>query len=256
MLASMAHTAIEKFLFYGLLAIAVAAASWRARRQGRDLAARLGALAGGIFVLYSGALVVAYLGVMSAQMAVDAHSYFRYSTHLSFLLMATVVLLLRRQGPALWTGRRAVAASLVALIVVTPAAFAKFLRFDLEPPDLRVWELARNAAPLLHDGERVALVLPGDNGSVAAMLGVALGDTGARRRDLDLRAIADAAPAALDRLAADGYATAILSCTRDGDAALLRHDEKGWHEEANWVYAPVRPGRWSHVLAYAPLCLG
>ena len=110
MLGSMVHTAVEKFPFYGVLVIAVAAAAVRARRRGWDLAARMGALTGGIFVLYTAALVVAYLGVMSAEMAVDAHSYFRYATHLSFLLMATVVLLLRERWPALGTERRAVAA--------------------------------------------------------------------------------------------------------------------------------------------------
>ncbi|HUK59281.1 MAG TPA: hypothetical protein VLV50_08625 [Stellaceae bacterium] len=256
MLASMGHAAIEKFPFYGLLVLAVAAAAWRARPRGWDVAARMGVLTGAVFVLYSAALVVAYLGVMSAAMAVDAHSYFRYSTHLSLLLMAAVVLLLRERWPALWTERRAVAAGCLVLVVVLPPAFLRFLRFDLEPPDLRVWELARNAAPLLNDHERVGLVLPGDNGSVAAMLGVALRDTGVRRPDLDLRAVTDAEPATLDRLAADGYTTAILSCTAEGNAALLKHDAQGWHTEANWLYAPVRPGRWSHVLAYGPLCLG
>jgi len=168
----------------------------------------------------------------------------------------TVVLLARARWPLLWTGLRAVAAALVAAAVIAPVAFAGFLRFDLEPAALRVWELARHVAPELANGARVALVLPGDNGSVAAMLEVALRDTGARRPGLDLRAVDDAAPATLDRLAAEGYDTAVLSCTGDGGAALLRHDEHGWRTEAVWRYALTRPGRWSHVLAYAPLCLG
>ncbi len=256
MLGSMIHTIFEKFAFYGVLLAAVAAAAWRAKRRGFDLAARMGALTAGIFVLYSAALVVSYLGVMSPQMAVDAHSYFRYSTHLSFLLMATVVLLARARWPSLWTRTRAVAVGLVVSIVAAPVAFAAFLRFDLEPPALRVWDLAQNAAPLLSDGERVALVLPGDNGSVAALLEAALRDTGARRPGLDLRAVDDAAPATLDRLAAEGFGTAILSCTPEGTAALLRHEDGGWRTQATWRYAPARPGRWSHVLAYAPLCLG
>jgi hypothetical protein len=255
MFQSMLRTIAQKFPFYALLAAVAGAALWRARQK-LDLAARLGLFAALVFLLYSAGLVVSYLGVFTPEMAVDAHSYFRYSTHLSLLVMAGAVLMLRERWPALGTGRRAVAAGLALVTLVTPVALLRFLRFDLEPPDLRAWELARAAAPYLDDGARVALVLPGDNGSVAAMLGVALRDTGARRKKLDLTSVDDAGRATFDRLAADGYDTAILSCTPEGGGVLLRHGADGWRMAAEWRYAPAPRGRWSHVLAYAPLCLG
>ena len=87
---------------------------------------------------------------------------------------------------------RSGAADLVVL--ASPLAFLPFLRFDLEPPELRVWMLAANAAPRLPDGERVALLLPGDNGSVAAMLGTVLRTARPRRPELDLKKVAELTP--------------------------------------------------------------
>jgi hypothetical protein len=106
-------------------------------------------------------------------------------------------------------------------------------------------------------------VLPGDNGSVAAMLETVLRTAPPRRPDLDLKAVSDVPPDLLDRLIADGYQFAVVSCVPSGSltapqgtAAILEHTEADWHELDAFRYPAPPPGRWSHVLSYAPLCLG
>ena len=194
-------------------------------------------------------------------MGSDAHSYFRYSTHLSLLLMVVVLLLLRESlAPAAWV--RFAPALPIVIMLGMPVAFLPRLRFDLEPPALRVWLLAQNAARFLPQHGRVALVLPGDNGSVAAMLETVLRTAPPRRPELDLEAVSGETPDLLDRLAAEGYRFAIVSCVPSGSptapqggAAILDHGDADWHEMEAFRYPAPPPGRWSHVLSYAPLCL-
>ena len=266
---NMAKIVGEKIFFYAVLAATLACGVRRLRRHGLDRATRMTAMLGGSFVLYSAALVFAYVALFPGTMGTDAHSYFRYSTHLALLLMAAIVLLaraaVRERGwvPAP-TVRRLASSSSVVLMLVVPVAFERFLRFDLEPPALRVWTLARIAAPFLAGDRRVALLLPGDNGSVAAMLGTVLRAVPPRHPELDLAVVSRLAPDTLAAMAAEGYRTALLSCAPagfalvpEGNAALLRRDAAGWHAAEIWPYAAPPPGaRWSHVLATAPLCLG
>jgi hypothetical protein len=147
-------------------------------------------------------------------------------------------------------------------MAVCPLAFLPYLRFDLEPPALRVWMLAAKAAPLLDGRTRVALLLPGDNGSVATMLGTVLRTTPPRHPDLELTSVARQGRQALDDLASEGFSVALVSCvppgldvSAPGTAALIVRDQYGWHAEAVWSYPPAPKMRWSHQLADAPLCL-
>ena len=86
--------------------------------------------------------------------------------------------------------RRARPASVVAIAValIGPLAFAQRLRFDLAMPQPLVWDLAAVLKPHLTDDDRLALLLPGDNDSVATMLGGVLRDVPPRRPRLDLLA--------------------------------------------------------------------
>ena len=176
----------------------------RRLRRRRDPAGLMGALLAGAFVLYSAALIAAYIALFPGTMGSDAHSYFRYSTHLSLAMMAAIVLLARDRVAPLAVRLRFAPALLVAVMLLSPVAFLRVLRFDLEPPALRVWGLAAKAAPFLGADEHVALILPGDNGSVAAMLGTVLRLAPPRRPDLDLEIVKTLAPDTLDTLAAQG----------------------------------------------------
>jgi hypothetical protein len=261
-LGSMLHTMAQKILFYAVLAGAIVAAVWRARRGMRDVGTCVGLLLGGAFALYSAALVWVYIAVFPREMGSEAHSYFRYSSHLGLALMVAIVLLARERAAALVARWRHAGMLPIAAMVASPLLFLAYLRFDLEPPALRVWLLAEKAAPLLDGHARVALLLPGDNGSVATMLETVLRTIPPRHPDLDLTAIATPGGQALDELAAEGFSVALVSCvppgldvSAPGTAALIVRDQYGWHAEAVWSYPPAPKMRWSHQLAEAPLCL-
>jgi hypothetical protein len=150
----------------------------------------------------------------------------------------------------------------VAAVLVSPVVFIQFLRFDLEEPQLRVWELARETAASIGPADRLALILPGDNASLAPMLEGVLRLTPPRRNDVVLEYRNSFTPTTLDGLAADTR-WALLSCAPPGlaeipagQAALYAHDVTGWHVAAIWPYAPARQTRWSRVVAPIPLCLG
>src|SRR6202011_1339701 len=74
----------------------------------------------------------------------------------------------RWQGPG--------GALVIALALLAPIGFAYRLRFDLVMPQPLVWDLAGKLKPYLKDGDRLALLLPGDNGSLADMLSGVLTD--------------------------------------------------------------------------------
>lgn len=258
----------EKIVYFGSLAALFAVLAWRLRHQGCDLAARAGLLLLGVFLIYDAALVFAYISDFPGTMGSDAHSYFRYMTHLSLLLMVAAVLLLRDRD---WIRRwaetprvlRFAPAGLVIVALAVPLPFLRFLRFDLEVPQLRSWRLAHEVARQVKDGQPLALVLPGDNGSVENQLGGLLRLTPPRRPDLKLTVVDRFGPQTLATLAGEGYRWALLSCVPAGvpdapagEAALFAKDADGWRVVASWPYAPVpRGARWSQVLSPGPLCL-
>jgi hypothetical protein len=256
-LASMASEIAEKPVYFGAVLIALICWPVLQRRQGWTLTTRLLAFHAAAFVLYNVFLVLAYLGQFSAEMSAGAHSYFRYATHLSLVLVAALALAARDLGLGAFVLRRArlAMAAVLALVLIGPVGFAKRLRFDLVMPQPLVWDLAAEVKPHLKDGDRLALLLPGDNGSVRAMLEGVLRDVSPRLPHLDLLVRQSADPATLDEAAKLGYAKALVSCASDHAAALMEHDEQGWRRTASFPYPP-QPyhQRWQGILAWPPLC--
>jgi hypothetical protein len=258
---------LEKSYFFAMAALAVGALVWRLRRHGLDLTTRVAALFAGVLLVYNAALVLTYVGHFPGQMSVEAHSYFRYNTHLSLLLMLALLLLARDiAGERDWALRgvagRAVPALLLAVAAMCPLVFANLLRFDVETPQLRVWQLATMVRSGLDTESKLGLVLPGDNGSVAAMVEALVRFVPPAHPDIDLRILTALAPDTLSRLAADGYRLAVISCAAagssdlpTGQAVLLRRGTGGWRTAIVEAYAPPRSRHWSHVLSYEPLCL-
>jgi len=198
-------------------------------------------------------------------MSIEAHSFFRYNTHLALLLSLSLAIAARDLGVGRWlVGRRAQAVGRLALAaaVLAPMGYAYRLRFDLDMPQPLVRSLAANLKPYLVDGDRLALLLPGDNSSVATMIVGVLADTPPRRRMLDLLRRNTADPATLDEAARLGYHVALISCTPQGwedlppsQAVLLHYDPDGWHILAAWPYpADAAARRWQHILSWGPLC--
>jgi hypothetical protein len=260
----------QKLFLFGTLAATFAGLAWHLRSRGLDLAARLGALLAGVFVVYNAALVFAYVAHFPGTVGTEAHSYFRYNTHLSLLLVMVVVMLARdpaarwsRMLPPAWW--RALPAAGIVAMLASPIVFIGYLRFDLEVPALRAWDLAKAAAPHIGPSDRLALLLPGDNASVSAMLEGVLRYTPPRRPGIAIDALPAVGPATLGELT--GGDLALLSCmpaglrgdlpaVPAGSAALLARDGSGWRMVATWPYpVPPRGARWSHVLADEALCL-
>jgi hypothetical protein len=256
---------VGKGAYFGCVVAALALLPLLLTRQGWTATTRLLAFFAALFVLYNCFLLLTYIAVFPVAMSEAAHSYFRYNTHLSLVLVLALALSVRDLVPADWfEGRRSkpLAAIVVAATLLVPLAFAKRLRFDLEMPQPLVWSLAKRVLPYLHNGEGLALLLPGDNGSVATMLAGVLRDTPPRRRGLHLLRSDRADNAALDDAAKRGYRLALVSCmppgwqdVPPGEAALLRYGAGSWHPIAAWPY-PRNDAKhkWQHILSWRPLC--
>ena len=251
----------ERGVFFAILFIALALAAWRLLKRELDLGARVAGLLLGVAIVYNLALLGAYVAHFEGEMGIEAHSYFRYNTHLGLLLMATFVLFARdwrwRQFGGRW--RRAVPALVVLLALLVPLPFLRMLRFDLEVPNLRAYQLAHEAALRISDDEHLLLILPGDNGTLPPTIEGVLRDLPPRRPNVVLGIAGDAATG----FASKDYARALLSCAPSdtdpalaGEGELLRRNGDDWRIEARWRYdPPPAHARWSQVLAPAPLCL-
>ena len=169
---------------------------------------------------------------------------------------------LRERSPRL---RRQAAAGAIGLTVVLPFVFLPYLRFDLAAPQPTVWALAKKAGALLRDGDKVALVVPGDtDDALGSMLRGVLLFTPPRRRALDIRTESAAADAALADAAAHGYTRALVSCSPPGGlaglppgtAGMVAFEQGAWHPLAVWPY-PADLGRkhFTALLPRASLCV-
>jgi hypothetical protein len=267
-LRSMAGDIVEKAYFFAAAALAVTGLVRHVRRHGLDLTARLTALFAGVALLYNCAIFFTYVAHFGGTMGESAHSYFRYNTHLGPLMMIALVLLGRALAAARgWSPapawRRAAPALVIGLALVSPLAFFGFLRFDLEPAQERTWLLAKSAGPALMHDRRLALLLPGDNGSLSDMLAALIRFAPPRHPDADLETIDRLTPETLDGLAAKGVRFALLSCApaafagvAPGQGALLALEGARWRPLARWSYPQSGlPVRQSHVVAEEPLCL-
>ncbi|MDB5363475.1 MAG: hypothetical protein JWO51_4772 [Rhodospirillales bacterium] len=263
---SMGKVVIEKITFFACVGVLFVFLERRLRHRQLDATGQALGLAAATFLLYNGFLIVTYIGHFPGVMSVEAHSYFRYNTHLALLIeFALVVTIRNRLAP--WLASRpglgqklSIAAIVLALLV--PVGFAQRLRFDFDMPQPVVRQLALQLAPELKNDDKLALLLPGDTNSVDWALSTMLHFSPPRRPDLDIKFWDRADPAAFDEAAAAGYDLAFLSCTDNGPlglpphaSALLRHGEGGWQPVKVWPYPPVDPKRrWQQALASAPLC--
>jgi hypothetical protein len=277
--ASIARTIFEKATFF-LCQAAVLIAWWLAFRRDRcGHETLLLGMIGGITVLFNGFLVFTYVAHFPPVMAAQAHSYFRYATQLSLLVMLGLTVALR-PAMARWVAGRAQFArrtgvALIAVVVVLPVALVRSLRFDLEPPQPTLWQLGHQAARDIASAEgapgvdapggRLALLVPGDtDDSVGSMLRGVLLFTPPRRPGLDIRTETKANAPTLAALAAAGYRLALVSCTPSGldgvpahVAAMLRYGDGGWQVLNTWPYPDrLRKAHFAALLARGPVCAG
>ncbi|HXY98734.1 MAG TPA: hypothetical protein VEI03_01950 [Stellaceae bacterium] len=263
-LRSMAGVVVQKAYFFLAAVAALAGLGWRWRRRAFDRTTAVAALFAGVAIVYNAALFFTYIAHFSGEIGASAHSYFRYNTHLGPLLMLTLVRLARDLAlPRGWTLTRVGRVVAIAAALASPVIFFPFLRFDLDAPRQRAWLLAASASPALDRDRRLALLLPGDNDSLATMLEGLIRFAPPRHLDAELRVVTRLAPATLDALADDGYRFALLSCAPPGfagvapaQAALLERADGRWHPISVWAYPAAQlPVRRSGDVAPAPVCL-
>ena len=261
-IASIVEAIWEKPVYFGAMLAVIALAVVLCRREGLTQRTRLLLLTIVLFAVYNAFLLLIYVIHMGVVAGEAAHSYFRYMTHLSLMMTLALTITARAWWLERPAGRvsaawRLVPPLVVALILVAPVGFMKRLRFDLQMPQPLLWELARNIAGAVKDGDRIALLMPGDNGSDSLMLRAALELVPPRRRNLEIFDVSSV-PGGLEAAAAHGYDRAVVSCVEGAaapEAALMVQDGGTWRIETVWPHAPVRgKERWTGVLSAAPLC--
>jgi hypothetical protein len=230
---------------------------------------RLLAMIGGVIVLFNGFLLFTYVAHFPAEWAVGAHSYFRYNTQVSLLLVLGLAVALRPRLVQWLAAHEQVArkgaATAVAAVLLLPVAGAPLLRFDRDAPQPELRRLGNAAATYLQPGDKLALLLPHDtDDSVGSYLRGVLLFTEPRRLGLDFRDETQVTPATLGTAAAAGFRLALITCAPPGfadappgDAALLRDTPTGWHTVQAWSRPEdINQRTFAGMLARGPLCAG
>jgi hypothetical protein len=255
------HIVTQKGFYFGCVALSwiLLVPLWR--RRGWTVATRLLAANLALNLFYDLFLVATYIGHFSGRMSVEAHSFFRYNTHLSLVLVLGLAAAARDIG---WLPpRRAIAVAAVPLMLAAPALAVPWLHFDRDPPQPLVWDMAKRLAARVVPGDRLALLLPGDDdGATRVVLEGILRDTPLRLRDVEILARPRADARTLAEMAERGVRLAFISCTPGdlagvaaGRQALLRFDGAAWRPVAVWDYPPRdAKERWVYIVNWRPLC--
>jgi hypothetical protein len=266
-LASMGSIILHRSLLFVCLIAAGPLAYWLWRRERRwSEGSRALALVLLMFLAFNVFLVFVYVAHFGDADGREAHSYFRYNSHLSLLMMLALTLagreLVRARRVALWPPATLwMPRLLVALTLLAPVAFLKKVRFDLSMPQPVLWDLSKTFAQRLKDGERVAVVAPGDNGTLLLSLKGYLALTQPRRSELDLVLMAEPGAEALDGLARRGFDKAIVTCASaiglDSDASeavLLERGAEGWNVTLRQRYRIAVGKDWMAQFPTEPFC--
>ena len=266
-LRAIAGAALQKPAYFLALLALLALVAGQARRDPWTRPTLVLVLAVGLVLGFTGFLLATYVAHFPAGWALHAHSFFRYMSQLSLVTMLCFTHLLRGPASAWLTrrtrqNRRRMAAGAIGAVMSLPLLLAPLLRFDLDLPQPVLWTMAHRAAAYLHDGETLALVVPGDNDdAVASMLRGTLLFT-PPRRSLTFRTELTAGPVSLIDAAQAGASHALVTCSGDGlgglparVAGLLVRDGAGWHVQASWPYPPgLSTAHFSAMMPHAPFC--
>lgn len=245
------------FCLLGLTGILLALRpAWLGERGRRALLITLVAA-----LLYNLFLILTFVGHFRSE-----HSFFRYNTHQSMMLVLALALAARDlwvRRPRPWARHAGLA--VLATMLVAPLAARPLLRFDRDMPQPLLYDLAARVGAEIKPRDRLALFLPGDNNSVRDALSSLLRFAPERRPLLDIRSWYTLDAASLAEAAQAGYGVAALSCT-DGNtlglppkaAALLVLGDDGWTVAKVWPHPPP-PKRtwwnWTAFIASEPFCL-
>lgn len=265
-LARIGEIVVEKGVFFAFMLLALVLLLARIRRESRDLPGRLLALLVGTCVLYNVFLLLTYVAHFTPEMGADAHSFFRYNTHLSMLLVLALVTWGRssyeeRKWAPSWGKRRLAASALVLASLAVPIGFAKRLRFDLVMPEPLVRALGHDLGTLLKPDDKLALVLPEENNSVAVMLQSVMRYEAPRLPRVELTVFKSFDDRTLSAIEGQGISKVFLSCSPDNAGSLPAHravllvrSAQGWRPAAVWRYPVPDGSRWTPMLSASALC--
>lgn len=274
-LSNMAFHIWQRLPFFLLLYGVSLSAIPVAMKRGLTPAARLFLMTLGVTLLYTAFLIFTYVAHFPGEIGASAHSFFRYNAHLGLLATLAIVVFareswIRRGAPDLGRGWSMVGVAAIVLAIAAPVASAGWTRADRRLPQPHVWDLAAWTAPYLSDNSKVALLLPGDNGSVGFMLRVAIAISPPYRTLADFDAVPRADAAGLTKARKDGNDYALISCvsgplaaTPEGQAlklhagqpALLAADGDGWRMITTEPFmAQTAPEKWTTELSPGPFC--
>jgi hypothetical protein len=274
-LSNMGYQIWQRLPFFVLLYGVSLSAIPMVLRRGLTPAARLFLLTLGVTLLYTAFLTFTYVAHFPGRIGASAHSFFRYNTHLGLLATLAIVVFareswIRRGAPDLGRGWGAVAVAAIVLAVAAPIASAGWTRADRRQPQPDIWNLATWVAPYLNDGDRVALLLPGDNRSVALMLRVAIAISPPYRALADFTDISRDDLASLQKARKDGNDFALISCVSKplsaspegqalklhaGQPALLAANGNSWKLITTEPFlTATAPENWTTELSPGPFC--
>jgi len=172
----MGVVAAHKGGFFSIAIMACGASVFLLRRVSPD-AGRLAVITATVFVIYNAFLLFIYVSAFSAEDAVHVISYWRFNTHLGGLALIFAVFWVFRlwklfKLPSQLYGSVGLLA--LALVIIGPLAFAKKLRFDIQPGYQYARHMGQTLATILTRSDRLILVDQNDNGQYLMLMRYAL----------------------------------------------------------------------------------
>src|SRR6202008_2548987 len=101
-LTSAGQVVAGKMVYFGCTAVALVTWPVLLGRQGWTRTTRLLTYLAALLVLYNSFLLLTYIGLFSGEMSIEAHSFFRYNTHLALVLVLALGLTARDLGIGRW----------------------------------------------------------------------------------------------------------------------------------------------------------
>lgn len=264
-LADMARQALQRPYLYVLLLATLALLPVTVPRRGWTAGARGLALLLAVTLVYNAVLIFTYIAHFPGEFGLGAHSFYRYTTHYALVLVVALLAFGREDWRPWFTPARQkwLGCAAIGVVLLAPVLGVAKVRHDLAPVQRLVWDMSKAFAPLLGDGRRIAIVAPSDNDGIGLSLKGFLNLTPPRHMDLRFSDAADASPASLERLAAEGVENVIVACAASArlalatasperEAALLSRDGPGWRVAAVWTYPPAALA--TRVEGPSPLC--
>jgi hypothetical protein len=260
----------QKGFYFLAIFVLLTGTTMRLRRGSGDISTVVLAIASATILFDNLFIIFTYVAHFEPTWAVQAHSYFRYMAQLSLLLVLGLVHLLRPVAIRFLSANPGSAArnwgnpAIIAMLLA-PALFLSFLRFDREAPQPQIDAMVRSLKPQLKSDAGLAIIVPGDLDDIAGsyLRGLVLYRVPRQNfpRIVTTRSVDRAT---LDALARDGVRQALLSCS---DLApnlaglpphaliLLERDAAGWRSAGARPYPPELGRRhWAGLLPKPIFC--